>query len=108
MLTFRDATRADFVAFYGRTPPFTLRAALAERDGEIVGIGGYYLENGVAVAFTDNRGLTKREAVHCGRKVMAMLRELKVPIVATAGEDGETALRHYGFKPWGCLYRYDP
>lgn len=107
MLAFRYATRADFETFYERTPPFSLRAMVAERDGEIVAFGGYYMENGIAVAFTDSSGLTKREAVLGGRKMMDMLRGLKVPIVATTQEGG-TALRHYGFRPFGDVYRYEP
>ena len=42
------------------------------------------------------------------KRMMDMLKKLKTPIVASSGDDGETALKHYGFKPWGSLYRYDP
>ena len=101
----RSCTRADFVAFYGKEPPMTLRALAAERDGKIVGIGGYYIQNGVAVAFTDQKGMTKREIVKAGRRLMAFLDAVKTHVVAQCGPDGDTALKHYGFEPWGTFWR---
>lgn len=104
----RDATREDFVAFYGVSPPVTMRAIALARGGELVGIGGYYIDNGVAVVFTDSRSdMTKREALIAGNRIHKMLKDLKVDVIAKAGPAGDTALRHYGFSPWGDYFRMD-
>ena len=102
----RPCTRADFEAFFGKKPPMTLRALAAERDGEIVGVGGYYIVNGLAHAFTDQRGMTRREMVKAARMLVAFLNTVKAQMLAQCGSDGDTALKHYGFEPWsGHLYR---
>ena len=102
----RPCTRADFEAFFGKKPPMTLRALAAERDGEIVGIGGYYIVGGIAYAFTDQRGMTKREMVRAARVLVAFLNAVKAQMIAQCGADGDTALKHYGFEPLGDhLYR---
>ena len=101
----RPCTRADFEAFYGRLPPMTVRALAAERDGRVVGIGGYYLADGVAHAFTDQKGMTRREIVRAGRAMMGLLDGIKAVVIAQCGPDGDTALKHYGFEPWGMFWR---
>lgn len=106
-MKFRDATRADFEAFFGIPPPFSMRAQVAEKDGEVVGIGGYHFDCGVAVAFTNHKpGLTRREVVLCGRRMMDMLSGLKTMVVARCDEN-DTALRHFGFVKWANCYRLD-
>jgi hypothetical protein len=105
-MKFRDATREDFRTFYGIDPPFSVRAAVAEKNGEIVGFGGYYIRDGVAIAFTDRKGdLTRREVVLCGRRMRELLARLNVNMWAMCGADGDTALRHFGFEPDGEAYR---
>src|SRR3990167_11477671 len=102
----RPCTRMDFEAFYSKGPPMTLRALAAERDGDIVGIGGYYIVNGMAHAFTDQRGMTRREMVKAARQLVAFLDTVKTQMIAQCGSDGDTALKHYGYEPWGDhLYR---
>ena len=97
----RPATLSDFEAFYGRKPPISLRALAAVRDNTIVGIGGYYIQNGLAVAFTDSISMTKREVIQAGRAFMAFIRGLKIDVVAQCNPaSGDTVLKHYGFKPY--------
>ena len=100
----RPCTRADFEAFYGRTPPMTVRALAAERDGTVVGVGGYYIAEGVAHAFSDQKGMTKREIVTAGHKLKAFLDTVMAQMVALCGPDGDTALKHYGFRSMGDMY----
>lgn len=102
----RPCTREDFLEFYGKEPPWTLRALCAEQDGKILGIGGYYLVNGAAFVFTNQRGMTKRQMVRAGRAMMQYLAQLSVPLVAKCGDEGDTAMKHFGFEPWGQFYRY--
>ena len=101
----RPCTREDFVAFHGKEPPMTVRALAAERDGKIVGVGGYYIQNGFAIAFSDNKPMTKREVVKAGMALKALLDTVKTHVVAQCGPEGDTALKHYGFEPWGMFWR---
>ena len=103
-MNFRPATRADFLTFYGRLPPVTVRAVVADDGEKPIGVGGYYLKNGVAVAFTNQRGMTKRQMVKAGRVMMQLLAPLDMNIVAGADGDG-TVLRHFGFEPYGEVWR---
>ncbi|HDZ73694.1 MAG TPA: hypothetical protein ENH55_13195 [Aurantimonas coralicida] len=107
MITVRPATRADFVDFYGTAPPMTVRALAAESTaGEVLGIGGYYLSDGVVLAFTDyHEAMSKRDRVKGAHALVAMLRELGIEVVAHMGEDGATALKHFGFEAWGMFWR---
>ena len=103
----RDATRDDFLAFFGRPPPVTLRGMVAESSAGLVGFGGYYLLDGYAVAFTDHKGMSKRDMVRAGRAFMGHVKQLGVPVVATPGPEGDTALRHFGFTSYGPAYRLE-
>src|SRR3990167_2709013 len=105
LMIVRPCTRADFEAFFGKKPPMTLRALAAERDGQIVGIGGYYIVNGVAHAFTDQRGMTRREMVKAARQLVAFLGAVKTQMIAQCGPEGDVALKHYGYEPWGMFWR---
>ena len=103
-MNFRPATRADFLTFYGRPPPVTVKAIVAEDGDKPIGVGGYYLKDGVAVAFTNQRGMTKRQIVEAGRIMMRLLVPLEMDVVA--GADGEgTALKHFGFEPCGKIWK---
>lgn len=107
-LTIRSATGADFLAFYGTEPPLTVRAIAAVKDGRVVGIGGYYLDNGMAVAFTDiNDEMTKRDKIAGGRAVINLLKRFGGRIVAEPGENGPVAMKHFGFTERGGVWGYD-
>lgn len=104
----RPATREDFRAFYGKTPPMSLRAVVGERNaGDIVGIGGYYLSKGHAVAFVDHRGATKKEMVIGGRAVMELIEQFGGTVYATNESGDSRALRHFGFVEHGPVWRYE-
>lgn len=49
----RTATARDIEAFYGERPPFTMRALVADLDGEIIGIGGVAYYPNKIVAFSE-------------------------------------------------------
>jgi hypothetical protein len=104
-LEIRPATAEDFRAVYSRAPHRTMRALVALLDGEPVGFGGYFLEDGVAVAFSDMHGALagrKKDIIRCARQLMAFIRSAQLPTVAhaQAGTRG-IVLKHYGFEPWG-------
>ena len=105
----RRATRGDFQAYYGRPPPMTLRGLVAASSTGILGFGGYYRKDGVAVVFSDNRPhMSKRDIVRGARELMGLVRECGLPAVANVGHAGDAALRHYGFEPFGNFYRLAP
>ena|SRR3990167_10005562 len=107
MISIRPATRSDLVEFYGVAPPMTVKAWAAFNGAEKpVAVGGYYLADGIAVAFSDySPELRKRDRVKGARALMGLLKGLKIEVLARSGPDGKTALKHFGFKPWGMFWR---
>jgi hypothetical protein len=97
----RPATREDFLAFYKKNPPFASRAIAAIKDNTVVGIGGYYLKDGLAIAFTDNStAMTKRDIVQACGAFRELIGRLKIEIIAQCSpETGTTLMRHFGFEP---------
>ncbi|MCH8818956.1 MAG: hypothetical protein IIB03_01380 [Acidobacteria bacterium] len=59
----RNATISDFMSFFGHAPPKTCHALVAvDSAGEPMAIGGYYIHDSYALAWTDYRaGMTKRQ-----------------------------------------------
>lgn len=101
----RPATRADFQAFYGELPSQTVKAWVAVEDDKPVGIGGYYLLGGMAVVFTDQRGMSKRDMVRGARALMTKLKKLRMDVVAGSDLPNVTMLKHFGFEPFGDYWR---
>ena len=94
----RPAVFSDIQKVYGNSLPVTVRAIAVERDGKVVGIAGYAIQRGIAIAFADHDGtLTKRETVLAGRVVMKMLRAFGGPVLALEGPGGGVSLPHFGF-----------
>lgn len=100
----RPATRSDLIDFYGQLPPMTVRAIVAVNDDKPVGVGGYYLNGGVAVAFTNQRNMPKRDIVRGARALIDMLKPLGMDVFAGAEGDG-SVLRHFGFEPYGEAWK---
>lgn len=103
MSTIRPATREDFISYYEVSPPFTVRGIVVESStGMILAFGGYYLDAGVAIVFSDHReNLAKpRDIVRGGKALMTMVKDSSLPAIAGGELDyGDTALRHFGFRP---------
>jgi hypothetical protein len=102
----RPACRDDFMAVCGKPPPKTVKAWTMLRGEQPVAIGGYFLVDGAAVAFTDQApGLSKREIVRGAKMLMGILSALKLDVVACDGPFGTAVLRHFGFEQHGALWR---
>jgi hypothetical protein len=101
----RPATAADLRRFYGRDVPLTVRALVAVLDGVPVGAGGYFIQDGVAHAFSDMHpelAGRKKDIIRCARRLVAFIRAAGLPTIARPKEGtGGIALRHYGFARWG-------
>lgn len=92
----RDAVAGDILSFYGRTAPQTLRARVLERDGEVIGIAGYYVLNGHALVFSDNReGIPK---MTIWREAVKFMADLKLPAICLASEDSGAFLKRLGWR----------
>lgn len=101
----RDATAKDLRDFYGKNPPVTVRAMVAVDDGGVpLAVGGYYLSNGAAIAFTDVKNMRKRDMVQAAKKFVERLRELPFDVLAHTYGNG-APLKHFGFEPVGPLWR---
>lgn len=108
MIEIRPATRADFIRFYDRPPPMTMKALVAVNgDDEPVALGGYYLSDGRAVAFTDHKPgkITKRDMVRGGRALLELFKKLSIDVVAVAKNGDATALKHFGFETYCNVWR---
>ncbi len=98
----RPARASDFQKFYGKNAPHTARAWVAERDGEILGIGGVYFDRGKATAFSEfSPEMSKRDRVVGARKIMEIVRGIEGPVYALPGEykSAPVVLRKLGFEP---------
>lgn len=103
---FRPAYQNDFVAVCGKPPPKTVKAWTMLRDGQPIAIGGYFLVDSAAVAFTDQvADISKREMVRGAKMLLGLLAKLKLDVVACDGPYGTAILRHFGFKQHGDLWR---
>tara|TARA_Y100000310_G_scaffold30952_1_gene29368 strand:- start:444 stop:794 length:351 start_codon:yes stop_codon:yes gene_type:complete len=95
----RPATRADIAAFFGKTPDQTVRARVLERDGEIVGVAGYWMAGGMAVMFSDARGDIPKLTIW--REAKAMMQSMNIPALCIATEGSEPFLERLGWRYLG-------
>ncbi len=104
-IAIRPATRADFEAFYGQAPAMTTRALAGEIEGNVVGMAGYYLVGNAVAVFTDfKEGLSKRDIIRGARAAVKLAKKVGVDLIAAQGSDND-ALKHFGFKPDGEVWR---
>lgn len=90
MIEIIPATDEMIRRFYGGPVPQTVRAVAGVRDGEVLGIGGYYVCGPRVVIFSDIKpeylGM-KKSIVKATRKVLEMVRESGMPAMAVP-DDG--------------------
>ncbi len=108
-ITFRRATAADALAYYGKPAPFSFRGYVAELSGELVGIGGVYYQDGVPIAFSEMRPAMRphRKAIaKACRMLTQFLDQIGGSVYAVACPAEPTAprlLAKLGFKPTGVF-----
>lgn len=106
-ITLRPATRADFDAMLAEPLPFRVRAFAAERDNELLGIGGIaFAPNGTVAAFVQMKPGANRYkiALHkAGLRTIAEIKRLGIRRVVATAEKGNAAaepwLARLGFQP---------
>lgn len=108
----RAAKAADIEAWHGKSLQHTVRAWVAEEDGEVIGMAGYYLPGGPPIVFSDMREGMKRHRKAILKEARRVMSEVRQPMFAMASqkEDGsERFLQwlgfvHYKTTPEGEVY----
>lgn len=113
MITVRPATYEDIVRLDGQPPARTCRAMVAEEDGRVTGIWGFYTHNTRYVLFSSFSPEFRRHkrnfviAVKSARELFYRLPEM--PLLAEADPDiegSDVLLKHLGFTQLdGRLYQ---
>lgn len=108
-VTYKLATAEDIEAVTGQKSPYTAKAYVFYWDGKPAGLGGYKLENGNFVVFSDIKkdvDAPKLTVYRCVLKVMEMIRSKGLPMYAVA-ENPELCER-IGFKRFaGDVYKME-
>jgi hypothetical protein len=97
----KPATKEAIARYHGRALNRSGRAWIGVRDGEILGIAGYYLDQHGYVMYssmTEELKKDKRFIVKAIRFMKEKAGELKIPIYAKAEfVTSETVMKHAGF-----------
>lgn len=86
-VTYRKATIEDVIAATGAEPKNSLRAIAFFLDGKIAGLGGYKIENGSYVIFSDikdNLDVSKQTIFRCAKVIMDFVKSKGVPMYVKA------------------------
>lgn len=106
----RPATARDFVAFYGAPPATTVRAYVADLDGDILGIAGISFHGSLLIAFSDIKPEMRKFPITIMRGARKVLDMTRAPILAYPDPDIEGAprlLERLGFVNLdGTVYRH--
>lgn len=81
------------MAFYGSPLPVSARAWVAELDGEVIGIAGYYLKGGAALVFSDMTDAMRAYPVTIMREAKRVMAEIRVPAVCIASSERKGSAR---------------
>jgi hypothetical protein len=112
---FRQATLEDAFKFYKSYPPARFRGFVAEKDGEILMVGGVYYVKGYPVAFSDLSDAVRKDRKTIAKGIRLLCEfydSMKTPVYALASQCEQTApylLAKLGFKPTGkvtCIGEY--
>lgn len=93
----RPLTIEDYEVFYNiKSMSFTTRGYAFYLDGALAGIGGIRYENGYFLAFSDIKPdivVPKATVLRCGLKVMKMIKDMGITVVAVKNKNLEKAGR---------------
>ena len=101
----RPASLGEWLAFYGEQPKHTVKAIVAEADGEILGVAGLEKHPGFYVAFSDigdKMRKHKKAILKAGKELVKLIDDCRLPVVSIQNEAEPTSfgfLTHLGFTP---------
>ncbi len=102
MLEIVPATPELAQRYAGANPPRTFRGHAALRDGEVVGLGGIYYQDGQPVIFSEYKEMSRKDRARCFRFLERVASEWKGRLYAVcdAAHPGSPGLlRRLGFSP---------
>lgn len=107
----RPATQSDLLAYYGKLPPYAVRARVLEDGGAIVGVAGYHVENGYAVVFSDKAGYIPKITIW--REALGMMADIKIRALCVAESGSGRFLERLGWvfagnSSMGEVYQWQP
>jgi hypothetical protein len=103
MIDIRRATQKDAERWYGKPPVFSMKGYVAEKDGELLGIGGVFRAGARQYVFAE-----MLPSAHCYAKSILTLakkvmQDVEGSVVYAIRQDDEPTaqrfLEHLGFKP---------
>lgn len=101
MITLRTATQKDVEAFYGGLPAYTMRGIVADKDGEIIGIGGTYMYRGNTIVFCEMKEGAKqyrKYILKAAKMVMNSIKDKRVFAICDMNQESAPRfLEHLGF-----------
>ncbi len=106
----RSATEADLINYYGENPGFTVRALVADLDGEIIAIGGLAYYPGQMLAFSEMKEPMRKYPkliYKSAFKVAELIKKYGGSVVAVANCKENNAgklLKKLGFISVGMLW----
>ena len=86
----RAARPSDFEKIYDRAPPVSMRAWVAELDGEVIGMAGHYLEQGCVMVFSTMKDKMRDFPItimRASREFMTTLAKSGLPAMCVASSD---------------------
>jgi hypothetical protein len=86
-VTYKLANHGDMIAYYGGNPPYSSKSIIFYKDGEMIGIGGYKIDCGNFVIFSEikeNARLNKQTIWRCGRVIMDFIKGHGIKMLAVS------------------------
>jgi len=87
--------------FFGRVPPYTIKAQVWETDEKMLAIAGYWTVRGVAVIFSDMVAEMDVAAITIWRQAKGYMQKLDKPAQCIAAPGSETFLARLGWEHIG-------
>lgn len=99
-VTYKPATQSDIIEFYGARPSHSIKALAFYVDGELAGLGGWKMENGSYVIFSEIKSgivVEKATIFRCAKVILDMVSEEGCPMYAST--ENPKFLEKLGFTP---------
>lgn len=92
-LIVRPARQSDITAFYGHDLPMSAHAWVAEKDGQIIGLAGYYRLPGAALLFSEIRDEMRNYPLTIWREAVRLMNRIEGTAICYAAPYEPTSKR---------------